>query len=101
MPTMSTTHSRLYVAALAVWLAGGVALITLDATDQVEGVLPGVVIVCVFCANTVIGAIAWVRVQRGEVWREAQGFLLPVAAEFLLLQLGIRLPAAVASLRAS
>ncbi len=56
-------------------------------------------VLCVFCSNTVIGAVAWLRVQRGDAWGEAPGILGPVVAEFLLMHLGLRLPAAVTSLR--
>jgi hypothetical protein len=93
---MSGTHSRVYLVALTVWVLGWVAVLTLPGTT---GVGLGVAALSVFASNTVIFAVAWMRVQRGDAWREAPGTVLPVMAEFMLMGFGLRLPAAVANVR--
>ena len=93
---MTTIHSRFYLVAFAGWLVGWVAVLT---SSGPTGLGLGVAVLSVFCCNAVIFALALLRVQRGDAWGEAPGTLGPVVAEFLLMQLGLRLPAAVASLR--
>ena len=96
MLPMSRTEGRLYLVAFAVWLLTWVAVLTSPATT---GVWVGAVAVSLFASNTVIFVMAWLRVQRGDAWREAPGTLLPIMAEFVMMAIGLRLPAAVTSLR--
>ncbi len=96
MITMSRTRSRVYLVAFTVWLVGWVGLLTLSGTT---GVGLGVAAVSVFASNTVIFVMAWLRVQRGDAWREAPGTVLPVMAEFVMMGFGLPLPAAVANVR--
>jgi hypothetical protein len=93
---MSRMHSRGYLVAFTVWVLGWVAVLTLPATT---GAWLAVVAVSLFTSNTVIFVIAWMRVQRGDAWREASGTVLPITAEFLMMGFGLRLPTAVANAR--
>jgi hypothetical protein len=93
---MSGTHSRVYLLAFTVWLLGWVAVLTLPETT---GVWLNVAAVCLFASNTVIFVMACVRVQRGDAWRAASGTVLPIMAEFVMMGFGLRLPAAMASVR--
>ena len=93
---MSGTQSRVYLVAFTVWLLGWVAVLTWPATT---GVGLGVAAVSLFASNTVIFMMAWLRVQRGDAWREASGTVLPIMAEFVMMGFGLRLPAAMANAR--
>jgi len=60
-----------------------------------EAVLTPAMFIC-FAA---ILAVAVIRVQRGDIAAERGGLLLPIAAEFILMSLGARVPVAIAGLR--
>ncbi|GAA3174654.1 hypothetical protein GCM10010531_30290 [Blastococcus jejuensis] len=93
---MSRTYSWVYLVAFTVWVSGWLTVLALSDTT---GTAITVAVVCVACSNTVVFAVAWLRVQRGEAWGEAAGTVVPIMTEFVLMQLGLRLPVAVASLR--
>ncbi len=93
---MTRTHSRVYLVAFTAWLLGWVAVLTLRGNT---GMGLGVGAVSLFASNTVIFVMAWLRVQRGDAWREASGTVLPIMAEFVMMGFGLRLPAAVATFR--
>ena len=93
---MSRTRGRVYLGAFVVQLVAWVAVLT---SSEIPGTALGVAAVCLFTSNTVIFLIARRRVQRGDAWRDTAGTFLPIMGEFVLMQFGLRLPAAVTSLR--
>ncbi|UOY01538.1 hypothetical protein [Blastococcus sp. PRF04-17] len=92
---MTRTHSHVYVVAFAGWVLSWVVAGVLPTTS--DGVI--VALVTMVVCNTVLFGLAWLRVQRGDAWRDAEGALFPVMAEFLLMGFGLRLPAALRALR--
>jgi hypothetical protein len=89
-------HSWVYLVAFTLWWAGWLAVLGLSDTT---GTAATVAALCLVGGNTGIFAIAWLRIQRGDAWREAAGTVVPIMTEFMLMTFGLRLPAAVAGLR--
>jgi hypothetical protein len=52
-----------------------------------------------FASSSAMWVLAFVRVRRGEIDANRQGFVIPFVVEFALMGFGLRLPRAVAGLR--
>jgi hypothetical protein len=98
---VSRAQAAVYLVAWLGWVGGFLFVVMSDgATDGPLETFVGFALApALFVSCLGMWVVAVMRVQRGEVAAEQQGVIGPIAAEFLLMSFGARLPLAFTSLR--